>query len=83
MTDTFSLPRTFVKAIAIAAVSGAITFFTGVFLGIVGIGAYTIITHEKVDFAASYLYVGAPSGITAFVAAFITVLVLEFRKIRS
>jgi|GEM_PF-5747796 len=84
MTDstvsTFSPIKLFVKAFALAAVIGAITFFTGVFLGIVGIGGYAIVTHEKVDFAASYLYVGAPSAITAFVGAFITIMVMGNRN---
>ena len=84
MTDatvsTFSPIKLFVKAFALSAVIGAITFFTGVFLGIVGIGGYAIVSHEKVDFAASYIYVGAPSAVTAFIAAFITIMVMGIRN---
>src|SRR6266481_7856437 len=78
--STFSPIKLFVKAFALSAVIGAITFFAGVFLGIVGIGGYAIVSHEKVDFAASYLYVGAPSAITAFVAAFLTIMVMGIRN---
>ena len=76
----YSPVRSFVKAFAIAMVTSAITFFTGVFLGIVGIAIYAALSHAKVDFSASYRYVAAPSAITAFIAAFITVLVLDIRR---
>jgi hypothetical protein len=78
--STFSPIKLFVKAFALSAVIAAITFFTGVFLGIVGIGGYAIFSHEKVDFAASYLYVGVPSAITAFIGAFITIMVVGIRN---
>jgi len=77
---SFKPLQTLVKSFAIALMACALTFFSLTFLGIVGIGVYAIITHEKVNFAAGYRYVSAPTALLAFVVAFITNIVLDIRR---
>ena len=50
------------STLLIGTAIGAMMFFAGTFLGIMGILIYNIAAHGSVDFADSYKYVGLPLG---------------------
>jgi hypothetical protein len=56
-------------SLLIGTAIGAMMFFAGTFLGIVGILIYNSVAHGSVDFADSYKFVGLPLGTVAGVVA--------------
>jgi len=63
--------KTFFKSLALAIVVGAMGFFAGNFLTIVGLGVYGSLTHHAPDFSLAYRRGGVSVGIIAFCLAFV------------
>jgi hypothetical protein len=63
--------KTFFKALALAVVVGAIGFFAGNFLTIIGLAAYGAFSHQRPDFSLAYRRGGVAVGIIAFCLAFV------------
>ena len=61
----FSAFQTVLLSLAV----GALSFFLGTFLGILGVTILSAVTHHPADFTASYKWVGLPLGIGMFVVA--------------
>ena len=76
----FSPVKTFFKALGLAAVCGAIGFFVGVFLSIVGVAVYGWLSKQPPDFTVTYKFVGAPFGVLVFVAVFIGMFVRDVKR---
>lgn len=68
-----------VKAAAMSAMAAAMSFFVGIFLGILSLAMYQVLSSKKADFALAYKAFGMPLGFLGLGATFITVLVMEFR----
>ena len=70
MPREFNPGRSFLKAVAIALISGAIGFFLGVFLGIVGLAVAGFARKATPDFSLAYRVVGLTLGSLGAVAGF-------------
>jgi hypothetical protein len=78
---SFSPVRTFFKALGLAAVCGAIGFFAGVFLSIVGIALYGWLAKQQPDFTMTYKFFGAPFGALVFMVVLVGVWVRDVRRV--
>ncbi|HUS18662.1 MAG TPA: hypothetical protein VMZ25_03350 [Terriglobales bacterium] len=72
--------RSFFKALAIAAVSGALFFFLGIFLTLITLLIVSSVTSTKPDLTISYRLVGATAGVTAFVLGFFGTIIFDVRR---
>ena len=70
----------FFKALGMALVTAVLAFFTGNFLGIVGLLVIQWWTHQTQDFSNAYKYVGLPLALTGMVVAFVVFMGMEVRK---
>ena len=75
----FNPVKTFFKALGLAAVSGAIGFFTGEFLSIIGVALYSWLAKQPADFTVTYKFVGAPLAVLVFVVVFVGMWVRDVK----
>ena len=75
----FNPVKIFFKSLALAVVAGAIGFFAGNFLSIVGLALYGTFTHHTPDFSLAYRRGGASVGIIAFCLVFIVSVLRDLR----
>jgi hypothetical protein len=68
----FNPVKIFFKSLALAIVVGAMGFFAGNFLTILGLSIYGSLTHHTPDFSLAYRRGGVSMGIIAFCLAFVT-----------
>src|SRR3954471_21411071 len=76
----FSPVKTFFKALGLAAVCGAIGFFIGVFLSIVGVAVYGWLAKQQPDFTMTYKFFGDPFGALVFVVVVVGVWVRDLKR---
>ena len=81
MPTTFNPLRTFFKSLGMAAVSGAIGFFLGVFLTIVSLSIYAAFSKHTPDFTLSYKFVGAPFGVLVFLTIFVWMWFRDLKRV--
>jgi hypothetical protein len=67
--------------LGLAAVCGAIGFFLGVFLSIVGVAVYGWLAKQPPDFTMTYKFFGAPFGALVFMAVFVGMWVRDLRRV--
>ncbi len=72
--------RSFFKALAVAAVSGALMFFLGIFLTLMTMLAISLMSDAKPDLTIAYRIVGLTAGATAFVVAFFGSIIYDVRR---
>lgn len=72
--------RSFFKALAIAAVSGSLMFFFGIFLALMTMLAISLLSDANPDLTLSYRIVGLTAGGTAFVVAFFGSIIYDLRS---
>ncbi len=75
----FNPVKTFFKSLALAIVVGAMGFFAGNFLTIIGLSVYGSFTHHRPDFSLAYRRGGVSVGIIAFCLAFVIAIVRDMR----
>lgn len=80
MTTSFNPVRTFFKSLGMAAVSGAIGFFFGVFLSIVALAIYGALSKHTPDFSLTYRFVGAPFGVLVFLTIFVWMWLRDLKR---
>ena len=73
--------KTFFKSLGAAAVAGAIGFFTGVFLSILGLAVYGWALKSQPDFTLTYKFFGAPLGALVFVSVFVWMWARDLRRV--
>jgi hypothetical protein len=72
--------RSFFKAFAVAAVSGALMFFLGIFLTLMTLLAISAMTDSKPDLTIAYRVVGLTAGGAAFIVAFFGSIIYDLRS---
>jgi hypothetical protein len=75
----FNPVKTVFKSLALAVVAGAMGFFAGNFLTIIGLSVYGSLTHHTPDFSLAYRRGGVSLGIIAFCVGFIMAIVRDMR----
>ena len=76
---SFNPVKTFFKSLGLSVVAGAIAFFAGNFLGILGLGLYGAFKHSMPDFSLAYRRGGVPLALCIFFVAFVVVFVRDLR----
>ena len=75
--------RSFFKALVIAAIAGALMFFLGIFLSLIGMLLLSAFTGAKPDLTISYRIIGLTAGITTFVLGFCGSILYDVRHVTA
>ena len=77
------LPGVFVRALLITFVLTLLAFAVTLFLGIIGLSLFGVITGHRPDMANAYRYGALPLAMLVAVVVLVTAFVAEFKRYRQ